>query len=136
MLLIIALSILLWRSRYRLGFPKTGYGFCVLSILLWLVGGSPLITIVMAIGSVILLWHFRDDLGRIAISYGVFSGMIILSTGRTTSSERYIYGLVTVAIALGLLLSRYPRWGYATLIFFAVLLGNLSVRFAQNLWAG
>jgi len=136
MLLIVALGILLWRSRHQLGFPKTGYGFCILVILLWLVGGSPLITATMAIGSGYLLWHFRQDLGCIALSYGLFSWAIILSTGRTTSSERYIYGMVTMAIAFGLLLSRSPRWGYATLIFFTILLGNLSVRFAQGLWAG
>jgi hypothetical protein len=43
---------------------------------------------------------------------------------------------VPLAIAFGLLLSRYPRWAYATMLFFAVLLGSYSVRFAQGLWAG
>jgi Gpi18-like mannosyltransferase len=115
---------------------RLDYGFCVLAILLWLIGGAPLIEAVMVLGGAFLLWHFRHELGRVALTYGWVSWAIILSTGRTTSADRYAYGVVTVAIAFGLLLSRYPRWGYPSLIFFAILLGNLSVRFAQGLWAG
>jgi Gpi18-like mannosyltransferase len=129
-------AIALWRSRHQLGFPKTGYGFCVLVVGLWLLGGSILINLVMVFGGAYLLWRFRHALGRVALTYGCFSWVIILSTGRTTSAERYAYGVVSLAIAFGILLSRYPRWGYATLCFFAVLMGSLAVRFAQGLWAG
>lgn len=135
-LLVGTIALLLWRSRHKFGFPQTGYGFCVLVILLWLVGGAPLIEIVMVFGGAYLLWRFRHGLSRVAIAYGLFSWLIILSTSRTTSAERYAYGVVSLAIAFGLLLSRCPRWGYVTLIFFAVLLGSYSVRFAQALWAG
>ncbi|MDX2216012.1 MAG: mannosyltransferase family protein [Oculatellaceae cyanobacterium bins.114] len=136
LILLGGIAVLLWRSRHRLGFPKTGYGFCILVVALWLVGGSILINLVMVFGGAYLLWHTRHSLGRVAFTYGVFSWLIILSTGRTTSAERYAYGVVSLAIALGLVLSRYPRWGYATLIFFGILMASLSVRFAQGLWAG
>ncbi|MBD2462474.1 hypothetical protein H6G89_15620 [Oscillatoria sp. FACHB-1407] len=136
LLILLALAVVLWRTRHRLGSPKTGYGFCLVALALWLLGGSILVNLVMVFGGAYLLWHTRRDLGRVALTYGVFSWLIILSTGRTTSAERYAFGVVTLAIALGLLLSRYPRWGYATMVFFGILMGSLSVRFAQGLWAG
>jgi Gpi18-like mannosyltransferase len=134
--LIIGLGFLLWSLRHRLGFPKTGYGFCLLVILLWLVAGTPLVNIVTVFGGAYLIWHLRHKLNRLAFYYGIFSWFIILGNGRTISAERFAFGCVTLAIALGILFSKAPRWGYATLIFFAILLGSLSVRFAQGLWAG
>lgn len=136
LLVIGACALLLWRSRQSLGVAKTQYGFCGLAIALWLLGGSILINLVMVFGGAYLIWHTRHRLSGVALVYGLFSWLIILSTGRTTSAERYAYGVVTLAIAFGLLLSRHPRWGYPTLIFFTILLANLSVRFAQGLWAG
>jgi len=40
------------------------------------------------------------------------------------------------AIAFGLLLSRYPRWGAPVIGFFALLLTTGAIRFSQQLWAG
>jgi Gpi18-like mannosyltransferase len=126
---------LLWRMRDRWG-SKTGYGFCVLIILLWLVGGSPLITVVMVLGGGYLIWRSRQELAPTAFWYGVFSWVIILGVGRTISVERFAFASVTWAIAFGLLLRHYPRWGYATMIFSSILLASLAIRFAQGLWAG
>lgn len=145
LLLIGAAGWALWRAERRIGRGTADtrrgrtlrtIGFCILVILLWLVGGSPLIQVVTVFGGAFLVWTFRHELSRTALFYGLFSWAILFSSGRTTSAERYAYGIVTLAIAFGLLLSRYPRWGYLTLIFFGVLLGNLSIRFAQTLWAG
>jgi Gpi18-like mannosyltransferase len=127
---------LLWRMRDRLGTLKTGYGFCVLVILLWLVGGAPLVTVVMVLGGGYLIWQMRSQLAPTAFWYGVFSWMIILGLGRTISVERFAFACVTWAIAFGLLLRRAPRWGYAALCFFSILLASLAIRFAQGLWAG
>lgn len=132
---IALLGVLLWRWRDRLG-AKTGYGFCGLAILLWLVGGSPLINTVMVLGGGYLIWCWRDRLSATAFFYGLFSWVIILGLGRTISAERFAFACVTLAIAFGLLISRAPRWGYVTLTFFGILLASLSVRFAQGLWAG
>jgi Gpi18-like mannosyltransferase len=136
MIAIALLSLLLWKMRDRFGFPKTGYGFCILAILLWLVGGSPLINVVMVLGSGYLIWRFRHQLPPTAFWYGLFSWMIILGLGRTISAERFAFACVPWAIAFGLLINRYPRWGYAVLIFFSILLASYSIRFAQGLWAG
>jgi Gpi18-like mannosyltransferase len=136
LLVIVGCTVLLWRSRSKLGPAKTQAGFCILAIALWLLGGSILINLLMVFGGAYLIWTVRHTLSRVALFYGLFSWLIILSTGRTTSAERYAYGVVSLAIAFGLLLNRYPRWGYPTLCFFAILLANLSVRFAQGLWAG
>lgn len=134
MLLIGLMAGLLWRYRRR--FAKTGYAACGLVVLLWLVGGAPLINVVVVFGGAYLIWRLRRSLSPVALVYAGFSWAIIFSSGRTTSAERYAYGAVTLAIAFGLLLSRYPRWGRATLLFFAILLASYSVRFAQGLWAG
>jgi Gpi18-like mannosyltransferase len=125
----------LWRSRSKLGKNKTQIGFCLLALILWLVVGSPLINTVTVLGGLYLLWHFRAELNLLAI-YGFCSFGIIFSSGRATSAERYTYAIVSVSIALGLLLARYPRWGYPVMIFFGFLLASLAVRFAQHLWAG
>jgi hypothetical protein len=36
--------------------------------------------------------------------------------------------------AFGVLLARYPRWGYSTMGFFAFILVRLTIQFAQDLW--
>jgi hypothetical protein len=41
---------------------------------------------------------------------------------------------VSLAIALGLVLERYPRWAYATMVFFSIILVNFAIRFSQHLW--
>lgn len=127
---------LLWRFHTRLGKRVTYCGAWAIVLLLWLLAGSPLINAVMFWGGVYLLWRFRRALPPVAVIYGLLSLAMILSSGRTISVERHTYGVVSVAIAMGLLLSRYPRWGYAVLGFFALLLVSLSLRFAQRLWAG
>lgn len=136
LLLILGIGLLLWRSRHKLGFPRTGYGFVGLTLLLWLVGGSPLINVVMVFGGLYLLWRSRYTLSRLVLTYGFLSWGLILSIGKTTSTERYAYGVVSLAIALGLWLSRYPRWGYWAIGFCAILLASFSIRFAQGVWAG
>ncbi|XGW00624.1 MAG: mannosyltransferase family protein [Leptolyngbya sp. BL-A-14] len=133
---LCGLGWLLWRFHQRLGKSVTYYGACAIVLLLWLLAGSPLINAVMFWGGVYLLWHTRRALPPVAVVYGFFSLVMILSSGRTISVERHAYGVVSLAIAMGLLLSRRPRWGYAVLGFFALLLVSLSLRFAQHLWAG
>jgi len=127
---------LLWWFRKRLDNRVTFYGSCAISLLLWLLAGPPLVSAVMIWGGIYLLWHFRRDLPPIAITYGLFSLALILSSGRTISVERHAYGVVSLAIALGILLSRHPRAGYFVIGFFTVLLISLAIRFAQHLWAG
>lgn len=39
-----------------------------------------------------------------------------------SSVSRYAYGIVSLSLALGILLASHPRWGYAILALFAVLL--------------
>lgn len=131
-----AIALWLWRSRHRSSPARLTWSYGFLILLLWLVGGSPLINLVVVVGGVFLIGWFRRDLAPVAYFYGLISWGIILSTGRTTSAERYAYGVVTLAIALGLLLHRAPRWGYVVFPLFALLLTSLSVRFAQGLWAG
>jgi hypothetical protein len=155
---ICALGYLLWRSRSpgekspssavtdwcalqspfgvrrkRLCVDK-GYGFYLLGILLWLLAGDPLINMMMVWGGGYLLVQQRTKLRPVAVTYGLCSLAVILSPGRTISAERHAYGIVSIAIALGLLLARYPRWGWATVLFFTLVLLSFAVRFSQHLW--
>lgn len=133
---IIVLGYCLWRWRTRFNPVKVGYGFCVLVLGLWLLAGDPLLNTVAVLGGGYLLWHLRHQLTPVAIAYGFCGLGLLLFSGSTISLTRLVYGIVPIAIALGLLLSRHPRWGYATLGFFTILLILFSVRFAQELWVG
>lgn len=131
--LIMLLAYGLWHFREKLG-SKVDYGCFFLIFLLWIVSGNPFINISMVVGGVYLLWNSRKKLSSVDLFYGIFSFMIIFSSGRSTSAERYTYAIVPLSLALGIILDRYPRWGYALTIFFGFLLLLYSIRFAQNLW--
>lgn len=133
-IVICGCGFALWGQRKKLGSVKAGYGFCVLFFLLWLVAKAPLINLVMVFGSIYLLWYSRNQLKLIALVYSFFAFALVLNIGLTASNERYAYGIVPVAIAFGLLLSSYPRWGYAIMGFFAILLANYAIAFSQHLW--
>lgn len=135
-LAICAIAYLIWQFRQRLGEVRTVYSFCALGLLLWILAGTPLINIVMVLGGAYLLWHFRQNLRPVGVSYALFNIALILSSGRTTSAERYIYAVVPVTISFGILLNQHPRWGYPVSGFFALLLTSLAIRFSQHLWAG
>lgn len=143
-IIIIASSYLLWRFRGKLGATKVRYGFYLLWIWLWLLTrnalpkdqftSEPLIKILIIFGGVCLLWFSRNKIPLVAVIYGFFSYALILNTGLTASVERYAYGIVSLSFAFGLLLARYPRWGYAIMGFFAIILATFAVRFSQELW--
>ena len=106
----------------------------VLIIGFWLLGGNPVLNTSIVLGTLLLLWHTRTQLQSLPWLYSLTSLAIIFSSGRTTSAERYIYGIVTISMALGLVLSRYPLRGRLLLGFFGLLLVLMSLRFAQHLW--
>ncbi|WP_309232619.1 hypothetical protein [Cylindrospermum sp. FACHB-282] len=93
-----------------------------------------MINTVTVLGGGYLLWHLRAHLTPITVIYGFCSLGLIFASGGTWSLNRITYGVVSFSVALGILLSHYPRWGYAAMVFFALLLASFSVRFAQNLW--
>lgn len=133
---IVAVAVLLWRSREKFGLARTDYSLGALAVILWLVAGSPLINFVVVWGGAYLVWRSRRQLTPVMLFYTGFSFLIIFAAQRTGSAERYAYGIAPLTIALGLLLERYPRWGFMTLGFFGILLLSFSVRFAQHLWVG
>ncbi|MEY2984874.1 MAG: hypothetical protein RLZZ568_1491 [Cyanobacteriota bacterium] len=100
----------------------------------WLLGGDPVLNLAIAIGTVGLFWQVRSRLQPLAWFYSLSSLAIIFASGRTTSVERYIYGMVTFSVALGLILSQYPQRGRFLLAFFGLLFVLMSLRFAQHLW--
>ena len=137
-LFIIGTGYLLWRYRKsRFGHPGSITFICsftCLGLFLWLLAGDPLIQIVMLFGGGYLLWCFRAKLSQVAVIYGFCALGLILSAGSPISVNRLAYGIVSLEIALGLLLARYPRWGYAVMGYFALVLGCYAIRFAEHRW--
>lgn len=131
---IVGSGYLLWSFRSKLGSVNAGYGFCALVFFLWLLGGDASINIAMVFGGGYLLWHLRAQLSLVTVIYGFCGLGLILISGGTWSISRITYGIVSLVIALGVLLAPYPRWGYATMGFFAILLVCFALRFAQHLW--
>jgi len=100
-------------------------------LFLWLLAGDPLINTVMVLGGGYLLWHLRAQLTPVTVIYGFCALGLILASGGTWSLSRIAYGIVS--IALGVFLARHPRWGYATMGFFAILL-SFVVRICPTPW--
>jgi Gpi18-like mannosyltransferase len=134
--LILGVGYLLWKTRDKLGPVNLGYGMCLLSVLLWVLGGDPFLNAIAVFGSLALLWYLRADLPPIVWIYGFCGLALILVSGSTWSLSRIAYGIVSPTIAFGVLLSYHPRWGYAAIGFCALLLILFAVRFAQGLWIG
>jgi Gpi18-like mannosyltransferase len=133
-LLICCLAYWLASIKHKLGNINTQYCICSLILVWWLVAGRSLLNLAIVFGGFYLLWLYKEKFSQSLWLYGLFSFIIIFSTGRTASAERYVYGIVTVAIALGILFHRYPRIGYLTIGFFGLLLTIFSIQFAQRLW--
>jgi Gpi18-like mannosyltransferase len=132
--IIVLSGFLLWRFRSKLGAAKVDYGFCALVLFWWLLAGDPLLNTVSVLGGVYLLWHLRNELTPMTVVYGFCGLGLIFASGGTWSLSRIAYGIVSLSVALGVLISRHPRWAYFTIAFFAILLATLAVRFAQHLW--
>jgi Gpi18-like mannosyltransferase len=131
---ICALAAILWYFRKRIGSIPVGYGLCVLWLVLWILAGDRLLKPVIVFGGVYLLWHLRNQISRVVVTYGFFAFALLLNAGRTISVDRYAYGIVSLAIAFGILLARSPRWGYPIIGFFAIVLVSFAIRFSQQLW--
>ncbi len=101
-------------------------------------GWSPaliaLTKVVMLFGSSYLLWQSRTKLSRVAVAYGFASIGLVIASGAILSVERFLYGIVTLSIALGLLLSCHRCWGYVSIGFFVVMLIYYSMRFSWKYW--
>lgn len=91
--------------------------------------------VLMFFGGGWILWLTRSQLPRVAFVYGLCSLALLFSSGSVVNSvNRYSYGIVSLSFALGLLLARYPRWGYATISLFATVAIYFAIRFSWGLW--
>lgn len=86
--------------------------------------------VAMIFGGGYLLWYLRKRLSVTVICFGFCSLALLINSGALQSVHRYAYGIVSLSIALGLVLSRYRRWGYAAMGLFGVFLMYLAVKFA------
>ncbi len=132
-ILICCFFYALWKLRAR-QIIFVDIGFYILALILWLLVGDPLINFLMVFGGCVLLFFTRKRLNKLILVYGLLSFLIIFATGRTTSVERFAYGIISLAPALGIIFERYSRHAYATIAFFSILTITFAIRFAQDLW--
>ncbi len=129
---VIAYGLYRWRSRIAAPIA-TGIG-AGLFLLWWILWGDGLIKTFMVIGSAGLLGRYWRQLPPVLAGYGVFSLGLVLFSGSLISTDRYAFGITTVATVTGLFLSRHPRLGQSIIMAAGVILVILSVKFAQNDW--
>ncbi|MBD2495854.1 hypothetical protein [Nostoc sp. FACHB-280] len=98
------------------------------------VGKDSLIKVVMVFGGGYMLWYFRHQLSKTAVTYGFCSLLLIIFSGALMSVSRYVYGIVSLSWALGLVFSRHNRWGYAILTWFAISLYAYAFNFSIWNW--
>lgn len=103
-------------------------------LLMWIIGGDAFINLTTVFGSIYLLWRYKDSIALSPVLYSLFSFLIIFSSGRTASAERYVYGIISSSICFGLLLDQKQRFVYPVLSIFGILLFLFSIRFSQHLW--
>jgi Gpi18-like mannosyltransferase len=128
--LMVVIGILIFR------YPTQGYlAMGVLGMLLSAYLPT-FLQILMPLTSVWLMWYFRQQLNRIFLIYGWCSLGFLFLSGTKASIHRHIYVIVPLSLALGILLSRYPRAGYIAMSMFGFLLMLYSVRFAWWDWIG
>ncbi|GAA6618564.1 mannosyltransferase family protein [Scytonema sp. NUACC26] len=97
-------------------------------------GNDSLIKVVMVFGGGYLLWYLRTKISSVAIVYGFCSLLVMIFSGALMSINRYAYGVVSLSIAFGLVLSQHLRWGYAILTWFAISLFFYAIDFAIWNW--
>lgn len=134
--IVVVLGCLLWSNKERMSQAKLDWSLAILILLWWVLAGDPLINTLTVLGSAYLLWQERNELTPITVIYGFCALGLIFASGGTWSLSRIAYGIVSLSVALGVLLSRHPRWGYFSFSFFIILLATFSIRFAQELWVG
>jgi len=133
MAVLLGLGALLLQRRSTLG-PWGNYGLGALMVGMWIMAGNALVNLAMVGGGVygwVTQGHRLNPSQRF---YSLWSLLIIFSSGRTASAERYIYAIAPLSLALAFVVSRSPRWGYGLVAFLGLLLAVYSLRFAQGQW--
>jgi Gpi18-like mannosyltransferase len=137
---IIITAYALWHFRKHLSSTKVVYGFYAFVGFLLILADQQLINnllnTLMVMGGGYLLWRLRRELTPVTIIYGFCGLGLLLASGGTISLSRLTYGIVSISVALGVLLSRHRRQGYLMLGLFLILLTKLAVGFAQEQWVG
>jgi len=98
-------------------------------LFLWLLAGDPLIG--DGFFWVVATCYGTYALNNLSLIYGFCALGLILASGGLGHLAVLLTVCVTGDRAL-VCLPRHPRWGYATMGFFAILLASFAVRFAQH----
>lgn len=137
--LVVGGGYCLYHFRKHLN-AKIIYGYYSAILLILLIAPSDFINRILNLFMVVAggysLWQCRSKLTPVTVIYGFCGIGLLLSSGGTISLSRLAYGIVPLNIAMGMLLSRYPRQAYFVLGLFITILAKLAVGFAQEQWVG
>jgi Gpi18-like mannosyltransferase len=117
-------------------FPRWRYSLTGVSIVPFLLHSVSWLQMLTPILSVSLLWSFRHKINRMLLIYGWMLLAFLLWSGARSSTHRYIYTIIPISLALGMLFSKYPESGYVALLSFAALLYWYTIKFAWWEWVG
>ncbi|MEG4229129.1 hypothetical protein QUA35_23740 [Microcoleus sp. N9_B2] len=86
--------------------------------------------VAMTLGGGYLLWYLQKRLSITVVCFGFCSLAQLINSGALQSLHRYAYGIASLSIGLGLVLSSQPGWEYAVMTLFAKFLLYMAVKFA------
>lgn len=81
-----------------------------------------------------LLWRLRNQLSPVAVTYGFFSLILLLAAGRPSSTPRFLYGTVSITLALGVFFGQHPRIGFSVIGCCGILLMHTALNFFRGEW--
>ena len=123
-----------WRDRSKLRpiwFQSLSF---LLLLWLWLLWGDGWIKTLAVFGGGYLLWHYRQQMKPILITYSTFALLIVFFSGSIVSNDRYAYAIFPLSIAASLLLTDHPKMRIPIFLWAALTLIVFTIRFAQNSW--
>ena len=123
-----------WRDRAKLNpILFQGVSFLLL-VCFWLVWGDGWLKTLAVFGGSYLLWHYRQPMPPILVTYGTFALLVVFFSGSIVSNDRYAYVIFPLSIAAGLLLAEHPKLRIPVFLWAVVTLIVFTIRFAQNSW--
>ncbi|WP_146141320.1 hypothetical protein [Stenomitos frigidus] len=123
-----------YRDRLKLH-PMLFQGLSFLLLLwLWLLWGDGWIKTLAVFGGGSLLWHYRQQMKPILLTYGTFALLVVLFSGSIVSNDRYAYAIMPLSVAAGLLLADHPKIRTPLFLWAVVVLISFTIRFTENKW--
>lgn len=131
MAIVIIIFALVLLNQKKLGKATPFWTFFVI-LGSWLVGDAQIITVTSMFGGAWVVWQLRHQVPLSFTFYSFLSLGLILFSGSTFSADRYVYGIISASVAVGLFLAQRPRFGYGALVCSTIILIDQSVQWGYG----